>query len=122
MADHPEGLDLSREQALLVVCSTQVCALLWDLHVWSFSTWLTDAAEVRIPIPIAALSTLSLTSAEIECFSLMTVLRVVQQKFPFLSGRWRAASRGARVLRLAGRRRAGQRCSDGHALLRVRPG
>jgi hypothetical protein len=24
MADHPQGLDLSREQALLVVCSTQV--------------------------------------------------------------------------------------------------
>jgi hypothetical protein len=24
MADHPRGLDLSREQALLVVCSTQV--------------------------------------------------------------------------------------------------
>ncbi len=24
MADHPEGLDLGREQALLLVCSTQV--------------------------------------------------------------------------------------------------
>ena len=27
MADHPGGLDLAREQALLVVCSTQVAAL-----------------------------------------------------------------------------------------------
>lgn len=31
MADHPEGLDLSREQALLVVCSTQVCS--WTMTI-----------------------------------------------------------------------------------------
>ena len=33
MADHPQGLDLSREQALLVVCSTQVrLSLLLFVH------------------------------------------------------------------------------------------
>ena len=31
MADHPQGLDLSREQALLVVCSTQVRLSLYPL-------------------------------------------------------------------------------------------
>lgn len=33
MADHPEGADLSKEQAVVIVCSTQVCPWQRQVHV-----------------------------------------------------------------------------------------